>query len=196
MNLPNKITLARILLTFVFMVCLFMSGLFWKVAALCVFVIAVCSDYLDGFIAKKYNISSDFGKIMDPVADKILTLAAFLAFVEMKLVPAWIVVIIIMRELLITSIRLKALSHNEVLEAGMGGKHKTASQMLSIFVILVFIIIKEAGVQTFGFWNASFEYWYRQVIFVLMLITAILTVISGISYLAGNKKYLLNGRGM
>lgn len=196
MNLPNKITLARIILTFVFMVCLFMSGLLWKIAALCVFVVAVCSDYLDGFIAKKYNISSDFGKIMDPVADKVLTLAAFLAFVEMKLIPAWMVVIIIMRELFITSIRIRALAQREVLEAGMGGKHKTASQMLSIFVILVFIVIKEAGVKTFGFWNASFEYWYRQVIFILMLITVILTLISGISYLVGNRKYLLNGRGL
>lgn len=196
MNLPNKITLARILLTFIFMVCLFMSGLLWKIAALCVFIIAAFSDYLDGFIAKKYDIRSDFGRIMDPVADKILTLAAFLAFVEMKLVPAWMVVIIIMRELLITSIRLRALAHNEILAAGMGGKHKTFSQMLSILAILIFIIIKEAGVKTFGFWNSSFEYWYRQGIFVLMLITVALTIISGISYLIGNKKYLLNDRGL
>ena len=195
MNLPNKITLARILLAFVFMLFLFSGGLFAKVMALVVFLIAAFSDYLDGYIAKKYNSISNFGKIMDPVADKILTLAAFLAFVEMKLVPAWMVVIIIMRELLITGIRLRALAHDAVLAAGVGGKHKTVSQMLSIFVILVFIIIREAGVKTFGFWNTSFEYWYRQLIFILMLITVALTIISGISYLIGNKNYLFNNEG-
>ncbi|MFC1480546.1 CDP-diacylglycerol--glycerol-3-phosphate 3-phosphatidyltransferase [Candidatus Omnitrophota bacterium] len=192
MNLPNKITLSRIVLTFVFMFFLFSKCLFGKVMALGIFAVAVFTDYLDGFIAKKYNITSAFGRIMDPLADKILTLAAFLAFVEMKLVPAWMVVIIIMRELVITSIRLRALRHNEVLAAGMGGKHKTVSQMLSILVILVFIVIKETGVKAFGFWNASFEYWYKQLIFILMLITVALTIISGIAYLVGNKKYLFN----
>lgn len=196
MNLPNKITVARIILTFIFMICLFLKGIFAKSAALAIFIIAAVSDYLDGMIAKKYNITSDFGRIMDPVADKILVLAAFLAFVEMKLVPAWMVVVIILRELLITSIRIKALTQKEVLAAGMGGKHKTFSQMFSIFVILIFIIIKEAGVGVFGFWNSSFEYWYRQVIFILMLITVILTVISGFSYLIGNRKYLLNDKGI
>lgn len=171
---------------------LFSKGLIAKSLALAIFITAAITDYLDGFIAKKYNIVSDFGKIMDPVADKILTLAAFLAFVEMKLVPAWMVVVIIMRELLITSIRIIALKNRDVLPAGIGGKHKTVSQMLSIFVILIFIIIKESGIVTFGFWNASFEYWYKQLIFFLMIMTVILTIISGASYLIGNKKYLGN----
>jgi len=194
MNLPNKITLARIGLVFVFMVFLFLGGLPAKLIALAIFILAVATDYLDGYIAKKYNIVSDFGKIMDPVADKVLTLAAFLAFVEMKLVPAWMVVIIIFREMLITSIRIVALRNKEVLSAGMGGKQKTASQMVSIIVILIFIIIKEAGVRTFGFWNPDFEYWYRQLIFLLMIITVALTIISGVSYLVGNKKYLFNDK--
>ncbi|MFH1309666.1 MAG: CDP-diacylglycerol--glycerol-3-phosphate 3-phosphatidyltransferase [Candidatus Omnitrophota bacterium] len=192
MNLPNKITLGRIFLVFIFMLFLFMNGLFAKVMALFIFVVAAITDYLDGFIAKRYNIVSDFGKIMDPVADKIMTLAAFLAFVEMKLIPAWMVVIIILRELVITSIRIMALMQNEVLSAGRGGKHKTVSQMTSIILILIFIVIKEAGVGVFGFWNTSFEYWYRQLIFIMMCITVLLTVISGLSYLIGNKKYLFN----
>ena len=194
MNLPNKITITRIFLTFVFMICLFSKGLTAKSLALGIFVLAAISDYLDGLIAKKFNITSDFGKIMDPVADKILTIAAFLAFVEMKLIPAWMVVVIILRELVITSIRLRALANKDVLHAGWVGKHKTFSQMFSIFVILVFIVIREAGVETFDFWNASFEYWYRQLIFILMLITVALTIISGVSYLVGNKNYLLNDR--
>ncbi|MBL7072965.1 MAG: CDP-diacylglycerol--glycerol-3-phosphate 3-phosphatidyltransferase [Candidatus Omnitrophica bacterium] len=192
MNLPNKITLTRIFLVFVFMAFLFIHGLPAKITALVIFIIAALTDYLDGYIAKKYNIVSDFGKIMDPVADKIMTLAAFLAFVEMKLVPAWMVVIIIMRELIITSIRIMALRDNVVLPAGKGGKQKTVSQMASIILILIFIVIKEAGVGMCGFWNPTFEYWYKQLIFIMMCITVLLTLISGISYLIGNKKYLLN----
>jgi len=192
MNLPNKITLSRIMMTFIFMLALFSSGLPAKVIALLVFLIAAFTDYLDGYIAKKYNITSDFGKIMDPIADKILTIAAFLAFVEMKLIPAWMVVIIILRELSITSIRFKALLNNEVLSAGVGGKRKTISQMFSILVILIFIVIREAGVSVFGFWNQNFEYWYRQLIFILMIITTVLTIMSGISYLVRNKKYFIN----
>jgi len=190
MNLPNKITISRIALVFVFMIFLFSKGVPAKSMALLIFIIAAFTDYLDGFIAKKYNIISNFGKIMDPVADKILTLAAFLAFVEMKLVPAWMVVIIILRELLITSIRIAALRNDTVLAAGRGGKHKTVSQMLSIFIVLVFIIIKEAGISPMGFWNASFEYWYEQLIFYMMLLTVILTITSGIAYIVGNKQYL------
>ncbi len=193
MNLPNKITLFRIALTFVFMFFLFSKGVMFKSLALATFILAALSDYADGFIAKKYEITTNFGKLMDPIADKVFTLAAFLAFVEMKLVPAWMVVIIIMRELVITGLRIMALRSDEFLPAGMGGKQKTVSQMLSIFVILLFIIFKEAGVSTFGFWDASFEYWYRQLIFILMLITVAFTVISGVSYIIGNKKYLFNG---
>ncbi len=194
MNLPNRITLGRIALTFAFMFFLFAKIPYGKVLALVTFLLAAASDYLDGYIAKKYNIISDFGKIMDPVADKVLTLAAFLAFVEMKLVPAWMVVIIIMRELLITSVRLWALKGKEALPAGMGGKQKTVSQMLSILVILVFIVIREAGVSAYGFWTPSFEYWYKQLIFILMIITVTLTITSGVAYLAGNRKYLFNGK--
>ncbi len=190
MNLPNKITIGRIILTFVFMVFLFSEGLLFKALALATFALSAFSDYLDGFIAKKYNMISDFGRIMDPIADKILVFAAFLAFIEMELVPAWMVVIMILRELMITALRMTALLKKSVLSAGKGGKHKTVSQMLSIFVILVFIVIKEAGVEVFGFWGPSFEYWYKQTIFILMTLTVILTIGSGISYIAGNRRYL------
>lgn len=188
MNLPNKITIGRIALVFVFMVFLFIKGVPAKVCALITFLLAAFSDYLDGYIAKKYNIISDFGKIMDPVADKVLTLAAFIAFVELKLIPAWMVVIIVMRELLVTSIRIFALYKREVLPAGIGGKQKTVSQMFAILVILVFMTIKEAGVTVFHFWNENFEYWYKQFIFLFMVLTVILTIISGVSYLINYRK--------
>lgn len=187
MNIANKITLFRFFLTFVFMFLLFFGGVFSRIFALVIFLLAAATDFLDGFIAKKYDLETDFGKIMDPIADKVLTLAAFLAFVEMGLVPAWMVVIILARELLITGLRVVALKNGEVLAASLGGKHKTASQMISIVVVLVFIVIREAGVRWFGFWDASFEYWYKQLIFSLMLVTVILTIVSGISYVANNK---------
>jgi len=192
MTLSNKLTISRILLTFVFMYFLFMPGVLSKTLALAVFIIASYTDYLDGFFAKTRNEITNFGKLMDPIADKVLTLSAFLAFVQMDLVPAWMVLVILTRELIITGLRLAALAKGEVIQAGRGGKHKTVSQVLSIFSILVFIVFKEAGMKTFQFWNPQFEYWYRQIIFFLMVITVMLTVISGSSYLFRNKKYLLS----
>lgn len=195
MNLPNKITLMRILLAGFFMVFLFMHGLAWKAAALLTFLAAALSDYLDGYIAKRYNLVSDFGKLMDPVADKVLVLAAFMAFVEMRLVPAWMVVIIIAREMLITGLRIaRVLKHNYVLAAGRGGKNKTVSQLVSIFVILVFIVLKEGGEKTFVFWTPEAELAGKNIIFFLMLITVMFTVTSGVSYVATNGRYLFNDK--
>lgn len=195
MNLPNKITLFRVFLALVFMFLVFMHGLAAKAAALFVFLLAAFTDYLDGYIAKKYNMMSDFGKLMDPVADKVLTLVAFLAFVELKLVPAWMVAIIIVREMAITGLRIaRTMRHNEVLAAGRGGKNKTVSQMFSITFILVFMLLREGGQKIFSFWTPSVEDGMAKVIFVLMLITVGFTVSSGISYVATNRKYLFNGK--
>ena len=194
MNLANKLTITRIGLTFIFMVFLFSKGLAFKVSALVVFIIASWTDFLDGFLAKRRNEISDFGKFMDPIADKILVLAAFLAFVEMKLIPAWIVVIIVFREFIITGLRLIALAKGEVIEAEMAGKHKTVSQMISIYVILFFIIFRESGKDLFGFWNEGLEYSLKEIIFYMMLVTASLTLISGIFYLVKNRKFFINAK--
>lgn len=194
MNLANKLTISRVFLTFVFMIFLFSRGVTFKVLAFVTFVLASLTDFLDGFIAKKRGEISDFGKFMDPVADKILVLAAFLAFVEMKLIPAWLVVIIVSREFIITGLRLVALARGEVLAAGMGGKHKTVSQMFSIYMILIFIIFKESGAGVFGFWNEGLEILYRNVIFYLMILTAFLTLASGVAYLVKNRKFFKNAK--
>ncbi len=193
MTVSNKLTISRIILTFIFMFFLFSGGILFKSLALIVFIAASFTDYLDGYLAKKRGEITNFGKFMDPLADKILTLAAFLAFVEMKLIPAWMVVIIIARELVITGLRLTAFARREFMEAGLVGKHKTISQFVSIIIILVFILSREAGVRFFQFWNPSFEYWSKQIIFIMMFVTVSLTVISGISYILNNKKYLKNG---
>ena len=194
MNIANKLTISRIFLTVIFMIFLFMEGFTYKLLALIVFIIASWTDFLDGYLAKKRNEISNFGKFMDPIADKVLIISAFLAFVEMRLIPAWIVLIIVFREFLITGLRLLALARGEVIEAAVAGKHKTVSQMVSIYAILIFIVFKESGKRLFGFWNANMEYYFKQTIFVLMIITALFTLISGISYLVKNRRFLKDAK--
>jgi len=187
MNLANKITLSRIGLTFVFMFFLFSRGIAAKYLALITFSIASLTDLLDGHIARKRKSENDFGRLMDPIADKILVLAAFLAFVEMKIIPAWMVIIIIFRELVITGLRINAAKRGRVLSASLAGKHKTVSQMAAIISILVFLIFKESA---YNFWTSSWEICFKRSVFYLMLLTVILTLISGLSYIVRNKNTL------
>jgi CDP-diacylglycerol--glycerol-3-phosphate 3-phosphatidyltransferase len=155
---------------------------------LAVFLLASATDYLDGKIARERNEITDFGKFMDPIADKFLTIAAFLAFVEMGLVPAWMVALIISRELIITGIRLFAATRGRVLCAEAAGKHKTVSQLVAIFFILVFLSLRSVGMDAPEAWSGSLEYWFRQLIFILMMVTVALTLISGFSYLWRNRR--------
>ena len=194
MNLPNRLTVLRIILVVVFMFFLFLRGVPAKVLALITFLAASFTDILDGYIAKKYNMVTDFGRLMDPIADKILVLSAFLAFVEMELIPAWMIVIIMFREMAVTGLRILALGKGRVIAADDGGKHKMVSQVSSIIAILFFLIFREAGIKVFQFWNGTTEHIYKNVIFILMMITTLLTLISGISYLAKNKGVYFNAK--
>jgi len=194
MNLPNKLTISRIALTFLFMLFLFSKGALMKFFALATFLAASLTDYYDGKIARERNEITDFGKFMDPIADKFLTIAAFLAFVEMGLVPAWMVVLIISRELIITGLRLFASTKGKILQAETAGKHKTVSQITAITVILIFIFLRDTGMKLLRIWSSAWEYWFRQTIFVLMLVTVALTLISGLSYLWKNKRLFLNAK--
>lgn len=189
MNLANRLTMFRILLTFIFMLVFSWQGLLFKVLALLIFTAAALSDFLDGMIAKKKNMITDFGRLMDPIADKILVLAAFAAFLEMQLIEAWMFVIIVSREILITSLRLFALNKGKILSAVRAGKHKTVSQMAAIFYILIFIVIKET-VKSYSVWNPVWEEFFRKSINILMLITVGLTLYSGLSYLWENRKII------
>ena len=189
MNLANRLTMSRILLTFVFMFFLFCQGLWAKAASLFVFILAALSDLFDGMIAQRWNMVTDFGRLMDPIADKILVLAAFAAFVQMQLIDAWMFVIIVSREILITSLRLFALNKGKVLSAARAGKHKTVSQMFVIFAILGFILLKEI-VLKYSTWNPAWEKIFRQGIFWLMVVTLGLTLYSGLSYLWENRKII------
>lgn len=189
MNLPNKLTILRIALTVVFLFFLFAHGIIYKLLAFFTFLTAALTDFFDGYIAKKYNMISDFGRLMDPIADKILTISAFLAFVEMGLIHAWMVIVIIFREFVVTGMRLLALQKNQVIEATLCGKHKTVSQMTAIFIILIFLIFREVG-ESLEFWTQPFQSAFMNVIFVLMLITVILTVVSGTSFFLRNRKII------
>ena len=190
MNLPNKLTISRIILSFIFIFFLTVfQGIFSKIIALIIFIFASITDFYDGLIARRRNLITDFGKLMDPIADKILVLGAFLAFVQMQLVEAWMVVLILSREIIITSLRLFAMRKGKVLAAERGGKHKTVSQITAIFLILSYLIFKEIMVRFF-FWSDGLEYFCSAGLYILMSITVILTLISGISYLWRNRKII------
>jgi len=189
MNLANKITITRIVLTFLF-IFLFPKSFIFKVIGFFIFSLAAVSDLLDGWVAKHRNQVTDFGKILDPIADKILVLSAFLIFLQMQLIDAWMVIVIISRELTITGLRLFALSKGKVLAAEKAGKHKTVSQMVSIFMIMGFVILKEYF-NKINFWNEVGEKFYLSAIYMVMLVTVLLTLISGVSYLWRNRKIII-----
>lgn len=194
MNLPNKLTMMRIALAFIFIIFLFTPGLTSKILALAAFLSASGTDLLDGYLAKRNNQITDFGRLMDPIADKILILAAFLAFVQLQLVPAWMVVIIIFREVAVSGLRALAMAKGKVIAADRGGKHKTACQALAVFIILLLIIFREAPPARLSFWSESAEHIYKNAIFALMLITVTLTLISGVSYLLKNREVYSNAK--
>jgi len=139
LNLPNKLTLVRVLLIPVFLIIL-LGGFFTPYAnllAAAVFIIASVTDWLDGFIARRYNLITNFGKFADPLADKLLTAAALIAFVELKALDAWVVVLLISREFVITGFRLLCAEKGVVLAADFWGKFKTAVQMVMIIYVLL-----------------------------------------------------------
>lgn len=189
MNIANKLTVSRIFLSFVFMAFLFKPGLIFKVIAFIVFGLASLTDLFDGWLARRRNEISDLGKFLDPIADKVLVLAAFLSFVEMHLIAAWMVVIIIVRELLITGLRVFAMTKGRVLEAAASGKHKTVSQIVTIFFILIVLMVREVGVRR-GFWTLEVENMANYSIILFMLVTVALTVSSGFSYLWSNRRII------
>jgi len=140
MTTASKITLIRVAMIPVYMVLMYLSGgtglLLW--IALAVFVIASCTDFVDGYIARKYAQVSDFGKFLDPLADKLLVVAAMCIFVEWDMMPAWALMIVLTREFAVTGLRLVAVQNGTVIAAGWSGKVKTASTMVGLCVMMAF----------------------------------------------------------
>ena len=175
MNIPNALTMSRFGMAILLMVCLSVSFPGAAICALVIFALAALTDALDGHLARNVYGCTDFGKLMDPLADKVLTAAAFIGFVSMGVMPAWMVTLILSREFMVTGLRLLAADKGIVLAAGPWGKHKTIWQM--IFILAVLLLGCFGGTEKFDsaiWWGALF-------------VTA-LSVFSGWHYFNDNKK--------
>ncbi len=137
MNTANKLTLLRVIMIPAFLVVLYMNPPFASVLALFIFILASLTDLLDGHIARKYDQTTDFGKFMDPLADKCLVVAAMLWFVEVGQMPAWALLIVVVREFAVSGLRMQAANLGKVIAAGWSGKVKTAATMVCICIMLV-----------------------------------------------------------
>ncbi len=139
MTTASKITLTRVAMIPVFMVTMYLSGGaagLWMWVSLGIFVVASLTDYIDGYIARHYNQTTDFGKFLDPLADKLLTIAAMTMFCEWKVFPAWALMIVLTREFAVTGLRLVAVQKGNVIAAGWSGKVKTASTMVGLCAMM------------------------------------------------------------
>ncbi len=188
MNLPNKLTLLRILLVPVFLVFMYIPMPFQYTLALVVFAAASITDALDGNIARKRNLVTTFGKFADPLADKVLVLAALAAFADVDDIPVngIVVTIIAAREFLVSGLRLVTAEKGVVVAAGIWGKLKTAFTMVAIVVILLTQVLAV----DFGVLSVEAEFWMYVVNSVLVWISVLLTVISGGVYLKGYWKHI------
>jgi CDP-diacylglycerol--glycerol-3-phosphate 3-phosphatidyltransferase len=193
MNLPNKLTVGRLVLTVLFLL-VFFSGIPWgETVALVLFLVASITDHYDGKIARRDGLITNFGILMDPLVDKILTCSAFIAFVGRDLMPAWMVVIIVGRELAITGLRLLAAAQNMVLAAEGFGKHKTVSQIVAIVATLVLVSYTQWGgvLQSFFSWPVLWIPWVEIVAEVSQWVAVFFTGLSGYIYLRNNSELYL-----
>ncbi|MCI5839176.1 MAG: CDP-diacylglycerol--glycerol-3-phosphate 3-phosphatidyltransferase [Peptoniphilaceae bacterium] len=171
MNIANKVTISRLVLVPIFVVIYILMGKAYNLAAL-VFVIAASTDALDGHLARSRNLVTTFGKFLDPLVDKILTISAFVLLTVSNDIPSWAVIVIISRELIITGFRTIAAGNNVTIAASIYGKAKTMTQSIAITMLLL---------------NFDFPFNLDMIVFYLAVI---LTILSGIDYLIKNKNVL------
>ncbi|HBE96540.1 MAG TPA: CDP-diacylglycerol--glycerol-3-phosphate 3-phosphatidyltransferase [Verrucomicrobiales bacterium] len=193
MNLPNSITFARLVLTAVFVIAASRGGFSGYLVALVAFVMAAISDWLDGYLARKLNLVTSLGKLMDPLADKILVASAFVLFSSVGLCPPWITIVIIGREFLVTGLRQIAVEKGEVIAADRLGKWKTTFQLTYSITCLVWLMmgpIENAGSFVSFFQTLSNP---ENPLSIISLWGAFaLTLISGINYLKKSWNLLIN----
>ncbi len=170
MNLPNKLTIARIIAVPFFIAAYYLE---WHLVAFLIFIAASFTDMLDGKIARKYNLVTNFGKIMDPLADKVLVYSAFCLMVPDP-VPGWMLIIILVREFLVAGVRTVAASEGIVIAAAMSGKIKTVLQMVAVCMLLIAPVI-----------NTS---WFLILGKIVLWAALVMTVISGVQYVVDNKQ--------
>ena len=176
MTTASKITLLRVLLIPVYLVTMYLSrgesGL-WMYLSLAIFIIASLTDFVDGYIARNYNQVTDFGKFLDPLADKLLTIAAMAMFCEWGSFPAWALMIVLTREFAVSGLRMVAGPKGKVIAAGKSGKIKTASTMVGLCVMMAFPQVEIIGI-------------------IVMVMIAVTTVYSGVEYFIQNWNCLLD----
>ncbi len=195
MNVPNTLTLSRLVLAVVMMAFLSVNFPFASTLALLVFVVAGITDYLDGYLARNVYGVTSFGSLMDPVTDKVLVCAAFVSFVEVGIVPAWIVVIIISREFLVTGLRLLAANKGLMLAAGKWGKHKTIWQIIAISALLLGLavrndLLRDSGAELLQ----DYDFCFGVIALAIASGVALITMASGILYFMEHRS-VISGRG-
>jgi len=178
MNLPNKLTVLRVMMIPFFVVFMLtdLGGSYGKYISLALFVIASMTDWLDGYLARKYHLVTNFGKFMDPLADKLLVCSALICLIELGRLASWIVIVIIAREFIISGFRLVASDNGVVIAASYWGKFKTVFQMA-----MVILLILDLG----GIFTVAER--------IVTLVALLLTVISLVDYVVKNKGVLLEG---
>jgi len=178
MNVPNFLTISRIILAIVLVFLLKENSLAGDLLAVIVFTIASLTDFYDGHLAKTKGLISDFGKIMDPIADKILLLSAFGVLAHIGMVAWWMFIVIAIREIWVTISRLLAMRRGQVLAAERAGKIKTVVQIVAVAAILLYLLAQQTG----AFWFYDVQKIWLYVNYCLMLAAVTLTVYSGIEY--------------
>lgn len=212
MNLPNILTLSRLVMAAIIMALLSLPFPFGKTIALFVFAIAGITDYYDGYLARKNGLITAFGQLMDPLTDKVMVCALFVGFVEISmahsgtflhkgawvggtkivpLVPAWIVVIIVAREFLVTGLRLLAVNRGVVISAGKWGKHKTVWQIVAIVILLIGLSFREDVLPLIGGdIRETFDFIFPYAAHAISLAVAFVTVASGYLYFAQHREVI------
>src|SRR5216110_1962305 len=188
MNWANRLTLSRLLLTIIFVAALNSSWQYGRTLALFIFLLVGVSDFVDGEIARRYGFVTNFGKLMDPLVDKIMVAAAFISLVPLKAVPAWAATTVVARDFLITGLRLMASAKGRILPAESLGKQKTSWQMITIIFFLALLSIAELryASQTSTWWLRA----WHEAGPVLVWITVALTVYSGLGFTWRNRELI------
>jgi CDP-diacylglycerol---glycerol-3-phosphate 3-phosphatidyltransferase len=189
MNWANRLTLSRLVLTVLFVLALNSSWQYARTAALVIFLIAGLTDFIDGEIARRYGVITNFGKLMDPLVDKIMMAAAFISLVPLKAVPAWAATTVVARDFLITGLRLMASAKGRVLPAEQLGKQKTSWQIITVIFFLGLLSMSELR-----YANETSIWWLRawsEAGPVLVWITVALTVYSGVGFTWRNRELIV-----
>ena len=192
MNLPNKLTIIRIILAPVFMIFFLIDNVYSRYFSTLIFIVAALTDMYDGYLARKTGVITGFGKFMDPLADKILTSTAFISFVALGYVQAWMILIIIVREFLVTGLRSVAAYKGVVILPSILAQWKTACQMVVIVVILLYINLQTTFLPLGYDWALLTSDTTYRVFDAMVFITMLLTVGTGLDYVIKNA-FLLKG---